>query len=105
MEHVYGDGERQGSMGRAYCRLCEPIHDITTLLRMWRGRQKRPLRTVAQLLMRHRTGPGHQLGKAHSESGLPTTLGRDAANAGNCVEASAFYAEVRSLLNRRAKEK
>ncbi len=95
MEHVYGDGERQGSMGRTYGRLCEPIHDIATLFRMWCRREKRPIRTVAQLLMRDRTGQGHQLSKAHLEPGLQTTLGRDAANVGNGVEASAFYAGVR----------
>src|SRR5260221_12475966 len=98
MEHIYREGKRQGSMGRAHGRLCQPIHDITALLRMWRGGQERPLRKVAFVRVWHRTGQGHQLGKAYPQPGVQSTFGRDAANAGNGVEASGLGPEVRSRL-------
>src|SRR6266567_1509435 len=104
MEHVYRNGERQGSMGRAHRCLCKPIHVITTLPRMRYGGQKRPFRAVAQVQLWHRTRQGHQFCKAHPELRIPTTFGRDAANFGNGVEASGQRPEVRSQESPKTRE-
>ncbi len=38
MEHVYRDGQRQGSMGRAYRDLGRPLQDLTGVLTVPQGR-------------------------------------------------------------------
>src|SRR5450755_48940 len=87
MEYLYRDGERQGCKCRTHGHLRKSISDITSVLRMWRGREKGPVRAVAFLRVRRRTGQGYQCRQEHPALGTQSSFGRDAANAGNCVEA------------------
>src|SRR5712691_11613112 len=98
MEYVYRDGEGQGSMGRAYRHLCRSIENITDVSQLRNHSQKDVRGTVALLRMRVLTGPGYSVCKGHPGPGTKTPFGRDAAHVGNGVEASAFYAEVRSRM-------
>src|ERR1700693_118976 len=98
MEHVYRDGTRQGRVGRARHRFCESIENITNLSKLRDVSPEDLRRTVALMRVWMRTRPGHGFCEGYSGLGTSSTFGRDAPNAGDCVEASVFKTGVRHRL-------